>query len=108
MIHLVFNCLLLTKGFLHLKIRPMRGARVILKLLDTVDGSEILRSPVEVGSVSHYLRRVLAPDQVVSRIPEPSTVLGLHRWTENHTYHCVIQTLLFLLFLLSRCTAHRF
>ena len=30
-----------------------------------VDGSEILRSPVEVGRLSHYLRRVLAPSQVV-------------------------------------------
>ena len=28
---------------------------------DTVDGSEIRRSPVEVGPLSHYLRRVLAP-----------------------------------------------
>ena len=36
---------------------------------------EILRSPVEVGSVSHYLRRVLAPSQVVRNgISEPSTV----------------------------------
>ena len=31
----------------------------------TFDGPEILRSPVEVGSLSHYLRRVLAPSQVV-------------------------------------------
>ena len=32
----------------------------ISQKLDTVDGSEIWRSPVEVGSLfSHYLRRVL-------------------------------------------------
>ena len=43
---------------------------------DTVDGSEIWRSPVEVGSLSYYLRRVLAPSQVVGTgISEPSTVL---------------------------------
>ncbi len=30
-----------------------------------VDGSEIRRSPVEVGSLSHYLRRVLALSQVI-------------------------------------------
>ena len=28
---------------------------------DTVDGSEIWRSPVQVGSLSPYIRRVLAP-----------------------------------------------
>ena len=32
---------------------------------DTVDGSEIRRSAVELGSLSHYLRRGLAPSQVV-------------------------------------------
>ena len=31
----------------------------------TVDGSEIRRSPVEVGSLSHYLRRVLYIQTVV-------------------------------------------
>ena len=37
-------------------------------IVTTVDGSEIRRSPVEVGSLSHDLRRVLEPSQVVSRI----------------------------------------
>ena len=42
---------------------------------DTADGEEIRLSPVEVCSLSHYLRRVLAPCQVVSRSSEPSTLL---------------------------------
>ena len=33
---------------------------LIMLLEPIVDGSEILRSPVEVGSLSHYLRRWLA------------------------------------------------
>ena len=44
-------------------------------ICDTVDGSEIRRSPVEVGSSSHYLRRVLAPSQVVFTGFQPSTVV---------------------------------
>ena len=41
---------------------------------------EIRRSPVEVGSLTHYLRRVLPPSQVVGLgISEPSTVLGCPR-----------------------------
>ena len=43
----------------------------------TVDGSEIRRAPVEVGILSHYLGRVLAPPQVVGNgISEPSTHRG--------------------------------
>ena len=52
----------------------------------TVGGSEIRRSPVEVGSSSHYLRRVLAPSQVVGNgNSEPSTVspTGAHSTDSN-------------------------
>ena len=43
---------------------------------NTVDGSEIRRSPVEVGCLPHYLQDLqgLITSQVVSRISEPSTV----------------------------------
>ena len=40
---------------------------------DTVDGSEIRRSPVEVGSLSH-LEAFIYTSLVVSRISEPSIV----------------------------------
>ena len=43
------------------------------QLVNTVDGSEIRRLPVEVGRLSHYLRRVLAPSQVLAGF-QPSTV----------------------------------
>ena len=39
----------------------------------TVDGSDIQRSPVRVGSLSHYLRRLIHPSWLL-RISEPSTV----------------------------------
>ena len=39
-----------------------------------IDGSEIRRSPVEARSLSHYLRRVLYIQKMVSRISEPSAV----------------------------------
>ena len=45
-----------------------------IHVLDTVDGSEIQLSPVKVGSLSHYLRRVSAPSQVVIARFQPSTV----------------------------------
>ncbi len=41
--------------------------------IPTVDGSEIRRSPVEVGSLSHYLPGFSTIQTVVSRISEPST-----------------------------------
>ena len=49
----------------------------------TVDGSEILRSPVEVGSLSHYLQGFIHPKSQVGfsrRISEPSTVWSI----QNH------------------------
>ena len=39
----------------------------------TVDGSEIRRAPVEVGSLSHYLKAFFFSSQLFSRISEPST-----------------------------------
>ena len=42
----------------------------------TVDGSEIRRSPLEVGSFSHYLQGFLLPKWFSRRISEPSTVAG--------------------------------
>ena len=39
----------------------------------TVDGSEIQRSPVELGSLSHYLRSVLYIPGGDRQIAEPST-----------------------------------
>ena len=42
-------------------------------LLLTVDGSEIRRSPVEVGSLAHYLQGFIHPRWC--RISEPSTVV---------------------------------
>ena len=41
-----------------------------------IDGSEIRRSPVEVGSLSHYLRRFYTSQVVGLGISEPSTVAG--------------------------------
>jgi len=38
--------------------------------VDTVDGSDIWHSPLELGSLSHYLQGFL-----VSRISEPSTAV---------------------------------
>ena len=38
---------------------------ILLSMYDTVDGSEIRRSPVEVGSWSTMIYKVLAPSQVV-------------------------------------------
>ena len=35
--------------------------RVSTNLFNTVDGSEIRRSPVEVGSLSHYLQGFIHP-----------------------------------------------
>ena len=52
----------------------------------TVDGSEIWRSPVEVGSLSynHIIYKVYI-SQVVSRISEPSTVgCGFKRYLLQH------------------------
>ena len=52
----------------------------------TVDGSEIRRSPVEVGSLSynHIIYKVYI-SQVVSRISEPSTVgCGFKRYLLQH------------------------
>ena len=40
----------------------------------TVDGSEIQRAPVEVGSLPHYLRGFKHPRWFFRRISEPSTV----------------------------------
>ena len=49
-----------------------------LNVFPTIDGSEILRSPVEVGSLSYYLQGFWAPSQVVGLgISEPSTVCFL-------------------------------
>ena len=39
-----------------------------------VDGSEILRSPVDVGGLSHHLRRFFYIPGGDGRISEPSTV----------------------------------
>ena len=44
------------------------------KIIHTVDGSEIRRSPVEVGSLSHYLRRFLYIPGGDRQISGPSTV----------------------------------
>ena len=45
-----------------------------MKFDDTVDGSEIRRSPVEVGDrLSHYLQRFIYPRWLFG-ISEPSTV----------------------------------
>ena len=57
---------------------------------DTADGEEIRLSPVEVCSLFHYLRRVLAPCQVVSRSSEPSTLRGSSLSGQNlrgYTHH---------------------
>ena len=43
----------------------------------TVDGSEIRRSPVEVGSLSTSIYKVFCTAQVISWISEPSTVCRL-------------------------------
>ena len=44
----------------------------------TVDGSEIRRSPVEVGSLSHYLEDFIHPRWFSRQISEPSTVSSFH------------------------------
>ncbi len=64
--------------------------------INTVDGRN--PAPVEVGSFSHYLRRVLAPSQVVGNgISEPSTVscmahssmenIALFPWRNNYNLY---------------------
>ena len=51
----------------------------------TVDGSEIRRSPVEVGSWSHYLQGFINPRWC--RISEPSTVwVYMVYYTKTHTF----------------------
>ena len=46
-------------------VKGLEMYEVKVGLNHTVDGSEIRRSPVEVGSLSHIIYRVLAPSQLV-------------------------------------------
>ncbi len=57
-----------------------------LVLHDTVDGSEIWRSPVEVASLSHYLRQVLCPIPGADhRISEASTIASSYL-NKDHSF----------------------
>ena len=45
------------------RLEEMFGLKgIILTLHDTLDGSELRHSPVEVGSLSHYLQGFLHPN----------------------------------------------
>ena len=66
-----FRCFWL-RGARENTVRAVAKGRGDFCYNDTVDGSEILRSPVEVASLSQYLRRFLHPRWC--RISEPSTV----------------------------------
>ena len=46
--------------------------------MDTIDGSEIRESPVEVGSLSHSLQGKDTPSQLVSRNSSINSIHGEH------------------------------
>jgi len=57
-------------------------------ITDTVDGSEIPLSPLEVGSCSHYLLRFFHPRWLSRRISEPSTAAGKSRSLPKQGIFC--------------------
>ena len=72
----------------------MSNIWLTFRIIDTVDGSEILQtSTVEVASLSHCLSHCLPgfdTSQVVSRISEPSTVWPTQSFSMGLVLHVYI------------------